>query len=128
WASTETRKIVKGEERTVYFLDAKQMVRQTDWEHLYSPVCSFCSVRTICGGLFDRGNAYDPAELYPLFVSRDAIVERIIHDPNDPSYAYRTLAEWRTDFEKRIAESIAARDKKKETGGDMPPPEMRPAD
>src|SRR4051812_18864016 len=61
WASTETRKIVKGEERIVHFLDAKQTVRQTDWEHIYAPSCASCSLRTICGGLFDRGNAYDPA-------------------------------------------------------------------
>ena len=24
-----------------------------------------------CGGLFDRGSAYDPGELHPVFVSRD---------------------------------------------------------
>jgi hypothetical protein len=129
WASTETRKIVKGEERIVHFLDAKQTVRQTDWEHLYSPVCSACSVRTICGGLFDRGNGYDPAELYPLFVSRDAIVEKIIRDPNDPSYEFRSLAEWRVDFEKRIVESAAMREQKaRAPDTDAPPPEMRPAD
>ncbi len=129
WASTETRKIVKGEERIVHFLDAKQTVRQTDWEHLYSSVCSTCTVRTICGGLFDRGNGYDPAELYPLFVSRDAIVEKIIRDPNDPSYEFRSLAEWRADFEKRIVESAAMREQKaRSPEQDGPPPEMRPAD
>ena len=105
WASTETRKIVKGEERIVHFLDAKQTVRQTDWEHIYAPGCSVCTLRTICGGLFDRGNAYDPGELYPVFVSRDAIVEKVIHDPRDPSYRFRTLDEWKKDFEARIAES-----------------------
>ncbi len=109
WASTETRKIVKGEERIVHFLDSKQTVRQTDWEHIYSPSCEACSLRTICGGLFDRGNAYDPAELYPVFVSRDAIVEAIIKDPRDPSYEFRTLADWQRDFDKRIAETIEAR-------------------
>jgi hypothetical protein len=103
WASTETRKIVKGEERIVHFLDAKQTVRQTDWEHAYAPACDVCSVRTICGGLFDRGQGYDPAELYPVFVSRDAIVEKILRDPHDPSYAFRSLVAWRQDFERRLA-------------------------
>lgn len=127
WASTETRKIVKGEERIVHFLDAKQTVRQTDWEHIYAPVCSQCSVRQICGGLFDRGNAYDPAELYPLFVSRDAIVEKIIFDPNDPSFhKFRNIQEWRADFDKRIQESAELRKNKQHHGGDQPPPEMRP--
>ncbi|APR87461.1 radical SAM domain protein [Minicystis rosea] len=109
WASTETRKIVKGEERIVHFLDAKQTVRQTSWEHIYSDACESCSLRTICGGLFDRGNAYDPAELYPVFVSRDAVVEAIIKDPRDPSYAFRSLAAWQRDFDVRIQETIAAR-------------------
>lgn len=109
WASTETRKIVKGEERIVHFLDAKQTVRQTSWEHIYAEACESCSLRTICGGLFDRGEAYDPAELSPVFVSRDAVVEAIIKDPRDPSYAFRSLAEWQKDFEARIQETLAAR-------------------
>jgi len=102
WASTETRKIVKGEERIVHFLDSKQTVRQTDWEHIYAPSCSHCTLRPICGGLFDRGNAYDPGELYPVFVSMDPIVEKIITDPSDPSYPLRTLSAWKQDFEERL--------------------------
>ncbi len=38
--STETRKIVKGEERIVHFLDDKGTVRQTSWGHLYADVCA----------------------------------------------------------------------------------------
>ncbi|MFO0659622.1 MAG: radical SAM protein [Polyangiaceae bacterium] len=107
WASTETRKIVKGEERVVHFLDDKQTVRQTDWEHIYTKSCGACTLRTICGGLFDRGNGYDPAELSPVFVSRDAIAEKIITDPGDPSYPLRTLDAWRADFERRVAEAAS---------------------
>ena len=123
WASTETRKIVKGEERIVHFLDKKQTVRQTDWEHRYAESCAQCSVRTICGGLFDRGDAYDPAELSPLFVSRDAIVERIIGDPGDTGYPLRTLEAWRPDFERRLAEARAIGPI--DRSGPEPPPEMR---
>jgi MoaA/NifB/PqqE/SkfB family radical SAM enzyme len=107
WASTETRKIVKGEERIVHFLDDKQTVRQTDWGHLYAETCGVCSLRTICGGLFDRGDGYDPAELHPVFVDRDALVRRIIEAPDDPSYPLRTLEAWRADFEARLAEARA---------------------
>ena len=64
-----------------------------------------CSLRTICGGLFDRGDAYDPAELHPVFVDRDAVVEAILRDPRDPSYEFRSLEQWREDFERRIAEA-----------------------
>jgi len=129
WASTETRKIVKGEERIVHFLDAKQTVRQTDWEHIYADGCSRCTVRQICGGLFDRGNAYDPAELSPLSISLDTVVQRIIFDDHDPSFnKFATLDDWKRDFEKRIAESSGLREKKRQIGGDMPPPEMRLGD
>jgi hypothetical protein len=104
-------------------------VRQTDWEHIYAPVCSRCTVRQICGGLFDRGNAYDPAELSPLSISLDNVVEKIIFDTDDPSFRkFQRLEEWKQDFRTRIAESAGLREKKRQTGGDMPPPEMRLAD
>jgi MoaA/NifB/PqqE/SkfB family radical SAM enzyme len=108
WASTETRKIVKSEERVVHFLDDKQTVRQTEWGHIYAPVCASCSVRSICGGLFDRGNGYDPAELAPVFASRDAIVETILSDPHDPSYRFRSLAEWKKEFDREDKEAAPA--------------------
>lgn len=96
WASTETRKIVKGEERIVHFLDDKQTVRQQAWGHRYAPSCAACSVRSICGGLFDRGDGYDPAELSPVFVDVETVVRQILEDGADPSDGpIRTLAQWR---------------------------------
>jgi len=100
WASTETRKIVKLEERIVHFLDDKQGVRQTDWEHIYSESCNQCTLRPICGGLFDRGNGYDPKELYPVFVSLGDMVKNIIHDPSDPSYQFRSVEAWKQEFDR----------------------------
>jgi MoaA/NifB/PqqE/SkfB family radical SAM enzyme len=94
--STETRKIVKSEERIVHFLDNKGTVRQTEWGHLYADVCERCSLRAVCGGLFDRGDAYDPAELVPLFVDPRPIVQRIVDDlQSDPA--------WRRDKFKNLA-------------------------
>ncbi len=78
--STETRKIVKSEERTVHFLDDKGTVRQTDFTHPKADVCRQCSVDTICGGLFELGDHYDLDELHPVFVDRDAIVRKIRAD------------------------------------------------
>lgn len=118
WASTETRKIVKGEERIVHFLDQKQTVRQTDWEHIYAADCGHCSLRTICGGLFDRGNGYDPAELAPVFVDRDQIVLRILSDESDPSYRFTSLDDWKQDFEARCEETLAGKHTKRPQGAE----------
>ncbi len=101
--STETRKIVKDEERIVHFLDQKGFVRQTDWEHLYDEACDHCMLRPICGGLYDRGDAYNPAELYPVFQDPMAIVRRIVDDfGSDPSWTLdkRTamIAMWEQAF------------------------------
>ena len=101
WASTETRKIVKSEERIVHFLDEKQGVRQTAWGHRYAEGCAQCSLRSICGGLFDRGDAYDPAELAPQFVDPEQLVRVILEDPRDPSFARVSLAQWRAAFSAR---------------------------
>jgi MoaA/NifB/PqqE/SkfB family radical SAM enzyme len=129
--STETRKIVKGEERVVHFLDQKQTVRQRDWEHIYAESCAVCTVRNICGGLFDRGNGYDPAELAPLFIDQDTVVRAILEDPSDPSYRerYASLDAWKTDFAARLEET---RERAKERAAhgdlDMPPPHLREPD
>ncbi|MDQ3032341.1 MAG: radical SAM protein [Myxococcota bacterium] len=79
--STETRKIVKGEERIVHFLDEKGTVRQTDFRHEKSEACRSCSLDPICGGLFELGDHYDLAELYPVFVDKDAIIAKVNADP-----------------------------------------------
>ena len=76
--STETRKIVKQEERTVHFLDEKGEIRQNTFFHHKAPQCQQCSLNGICAGLYDMGNHYDPAELSPLFVDPEPIRSRIL--------------------------------------------------
>ena len=82
WASTETRKIVKNEERMVHFLDEKGTVRQTDFRHLKTEVCKQCSFDSICGGLFELGDHYDPAELSPVFLPVEPVVKKILEEPD----------------------------------------------
>ncbi len=81
WASTETRKIVKGEERIVNFLDEKGKVNQSEFVHEKSKVCSSCSLDSICAGLYDSGGAYDPRELYPIFLDTAPIIKKIKKQP-----------------------------------------------
>jgi MoaA/NifB/PqqE/SkfB family radical SAM enzyme len=80
--STETRKIVKGEERIVHFLDEKGTVRQTDFVHAKSGACKSCTLNDVCGGLFELGDHYDLRELYPVFVSKDEIVRKVLAEPD----------------------------------------------
>ncbi len=75
--STETRKIVLGEERFVYFLDEKGAFHQTTFRFHKAPVCRVCSLESICAGLFAGGGWYDAAELAPVFVSKEEVVARV---------------------------------------------------
>jgi MoaA/NifB/PqqE/SkfB family radical SAM enzyme len=75
--STETRKIIKGEERIVHFLDEKGTIRQTDFRHPKSEACRHCSLDESCGGLCELGDHYDLAELAPVFVSKDEVIAKV---------------------------------------------------
>ncbi|MBI2392089.1 MAG: radical SAM protein [Deltaproteobacteria bacterium] len=75
--STETRKIVKSEERIVHFLDEKGTIRQTDFRHPKAEACKHCSLDAICGGLFELGEHYDLAELSPVFVPVEDIIRKV---------------------------------------------------
>jgi MoaA/NifB/PqqE/SkfB family radical SAM enzyme len=80
-ASTETRKMIKQEERTVHFLDEKGKIQQTSFQHDKAPVCRHCTLDSICAGLYDLGGAYDPKELYPVFLDKQTIVAKILNVP-----------------------------------------------
>ncbi|MCA9656974.1 MAG: radical SAM protein [Myxococcales bacterium] len=111
WASTETRKIIKGEERVVHFLDDKQTVRQTAWGHIYGDGCEVCSLRPICGGLFDQGGAYDPDELHPVFIDHERVVAAVLGDASDPSFTGQTLDAWRESFAGRATPEPVPRER-----------------
>lgn len=89
-ASTETRKIVKGEERIVHFLDDKGTIRQTDFRHEKAEACASCTLDSICGGLFELGGGYDTAELSPVFVPKEPIVRRILAEEGGASSHVRS--------------------------------------
>ena len=77
--STETRKIAKKEDRTVYFLDKRGKVRQwgKDWFYKKSECCAKCSLNNICAGLYAKGGFYKESELYPVFISSKEIKSKI---------------------------------------------------
>lgn len=82
WAhcSTETRKLVKAEERTIHFLDQKGTVRQSssNFVHARGLACAACRVRDICGGLDGLGEWHDGRELHPIFLDPADIAARVL--------------------------------------------------
>jgi MoaA/NifB/PqqE/SkfB family radical SAM enzyme len=75
--STETRKIVKAEERTTHFLDDKGKVRQTEFSHDKAECCTVCQLDPLCAGLDGVGQGFELAELAPVFVSARAVADRV---------------------------------------------------
>lgn len=79
--STETRKIVKSEERSVHFLDdQKGRVRQTRWQYGKAEQCQPCFFNKICAGLWQMNKYYSSKELYPVFIDPEKIKGKILHE------------------------------------------------
>jgi MoaA/NifB/PqqE/SkfB family radical SAM enzyme len=59
--STETRKLVKDEERMVHFLDQRDIVHQRthEFRHDYAPECQTCDLYDICAGIW----MHDPTDI-----------------------------------------------------------------
>lgn len=79
--STETRKIVKAEERLTHFLDNRGAVRQGPeaFFHKHHEPCEVCKIKPICAGLYERQEAYDPEELAAQFIDPNPIRDRILN-------------------------------------------------
>ncbi len=75
--STETRKIVKAEERTTHFLDDKGKVHQTEFLHDKAECCAVCQLDPVCAGLDGVGEGFVLDELAPVFVSPEAVADRV---------------------------------------------------
>jgi len=65
WASTETRKLVKDEERIVHFLDFREMIHETQWEHEKLDKCKKCDLNNICSWIYEHKKYYDFVDVYP---------------------------------------------------------------
>jgi len=84
FASTETRKIVKNEERLVYFLDSREVINDkwSDFIHDKLPECSSCSLNLICGWVYESEKFYNYVKVKPQNLSqeeKEAIVYTINH-------------------------------------------------
>lgn len=71
WSSTETRKIVKNEERIVYFLDSRNKFHETDWGHEKNIKCEKCDLNTICSWIFEYKKFFKDVNVYPQKLTKD---------------------------------------------------------
>lgn len=81
--STETRKIVKGEEYVCSFIEEKSInqVRRVTPENLRVKlsVCKNCKLNSICGGVQEEYlKLYGTKEIYPRFEKPEDIIKKII--------------------------------------------------
>jgi MoaA/NifB/PqqE/SkfB family radical SAM enzyme len=91
-SSTETRKIVKEEERCIRFLDRKGFVLQRQFLHGKAPACDACDLDPVCAGLYSMGYHYDPAELAPMRGDPVAIMRRVLRREPEPELVARVMA------------------------------------
>lgn len=80
WSSTETRKIVKDEERIVHFLDERETIHETEWDHGKHPDCKECDLNNICGWVYEREKYYNFVNVYPQKLTlseKQAILKKI---------------------------------------------------
>jgi hypothetical protein len=84
WCSTETRKIVKDEERIVYFLDFREKVHDI-WDtfvHDKLEECKNCDLNPLCVWIFEREAYYNYVKVYPQKLTKRE-KEEIIKKIND---------------------------------------------
>ena len=91
-ASTETRKIIKEEERCIRFLDRKGFVLQKQFLHGKAPACDACALDPICAGLYSMNYHYDPAELFPVSGDPVAVMREVLRREPEPELVERVMA------------------------------------
>jgi len=76
--STETRKIVKEEERCIKFLDQKGFVHQLEFLHGKGTACDNCRWDSICAGMYSMAKTFDERELSPIFEDPDSVIRAVL--------------------------------------------------
>jgi len=78
--STETRKLVKNEERAIHFLDQKEFRREVVFEHYKGEACKVCKLNPVCAGLFKGDKYYKVKELSPVFIDPNVVRKDVLGD------------------------------------------------
>ena len=87
--STETRKIVKEEERCIKFLDQKGFVHQLEFLHGKGRACDSCRWDSICAGMYSMAKTFDERELSPIFEDPTSVIRAVLGKEPDPGLLER---------------------------------------
>jgi MoaA/NifB/PqqE/SkfB family radical SAM enzyme len=87
--STETRKIVKEEERCIKFLDAKGFVHQLEFLHGKGSACDACRWDPICAGMYSMAKTFDERELSPIFEDPSTVIQAVLGREPSPGLLSR---------------------------------------
>jgi len=91
WASTETRKIIKEEERCIRFLDQKGFVHQLEFLHGKGRACDHCRWDAICAGMYSMAKTFDERELAPIFEDPVPVMNAVLGRPPGADLVERIL-------------------------------------
>lgn len=81
WSSTETRKMVKDEERIVHFLDFRDTLHEVDFEHEKLEECKKCDLNSICSWVYEHNKFYNYVNVYPQKLNieeKEKIIKKIL--------------------------------------------------
>lgn len=92
WASTESRKIIKEEERCIRFLDQKGFVHQLEFLHGKGAACDVCRWDPICAGMYSMAKTFDERELAPIFDDPLPVIRTVVGSAPSPDLVERILA------------------------------------
>ena len=79
--STETRKIIKNENRTIFFLDKRGKFKQDYFFYDKPEICKVCLLNNICAGVYGSNKYFSFEEIFPVFIDKENIIKRIKSDP-----------------------------------------------
>lgn len=77
YASTETRKIVKEEERLIHFLDFRDTFIDKNFFHEKDEKCKICDLNNICAWIYEKETYYNYVNVVPQKLTKEEF-EKII--------------------------------------------------
>jgi Fe-S-cluster formation regulator IscX/YfhJ len=83
FASTETRKIVKNEERLIHFLDFRETFVDINFFHEKDAKCNECALNQICAWIYEKETYYNYVKIVPQKLTKEEFEKIILKIKNE---------------------------------------------